>query len=657
MKTRIYNNLLFSLLFVCSFCGLFGAELFAQQPPTTTATSNVERGEPTTLHLYSTIFGEEKKIKASSSDREAVNRTIQRFFGRFFSIIFTVSGMLMVMLLAVHGTKMVYAEFGGNVSAFGDAKSKVKAAAIGTGILLLSWVILNFIDPALLRPKLFETITGLQEVGSGSELFSNDLEIPKGSITFDQQTGTLTITRCPQAETDFEKQAEEIRILAQHNTMSIPLRHAYQILYTRPNGEVYLHNTAGNDKPYERSGDERISHSLIVCNENAQTGKEGKPPIGMPPITVTLTEAGTIAVFPVMYIEVEEEVPIPNTSPPKTKKEIKQKKFWRGVPWKYNPDSDFDYCTSLGKANITTTDITALNVSSNPDESYKSAITFPSISTILPSDGTIITGYHISTKDVKYCTVKTTDGCTGGGRSFASATNKNKIEFVIDENTAGTRLVEIDSNVDTFQITPIIDSEKGFQGCKGPLRGKTACFEVLRVGGRGGKIFSVIPQSRCVDENISRASGAYKKSLQEQIKSTIVYPATFSSVRASNTFDGYSFIDIDFEIFNSENNLKNIEEIKETYGADPFKDNTGRGRGLFAKFKIVEGNVSFKHATQDRVVGITSRNINGWKRNKEYNKEHGLTVYFRGDPTHFCISPTIGEYELTKQCYTPPSDN
>ena len=170
MKTKTCNNLIFSLLFVCSICGFFDAQITDAQtnaderPPTTLdiAQQDITKGEPLTLHLYSTIFGVGKEVKSSGNDRDAVSRTIQGIFGRFFSIIFTLSGILMVVLLAIHGTRMIYAEFGGNVAVFSDARGRVKEAAIGTAILLLSWVILNFIAPSLLQPRLFQTIAGLQ---------------------------------------------------------------------------------------------------------------------------------------------------------------------------------------------------------------------------------------------------------------------------------------------------------------------------------------------------------------------------------------------------------------------------------------------------------------------------------------------------------------
>ena len=177
-----------------------------EQQPTTLnpKTGSVTKPKPQTLHLYSTIFGEEKQIVTSPGDREAVSRTVQGIFGRIFSVIFTVAGIIMVLMLAVHGTRMIYSEFNGNVSVFSDAKKQVIDIAKGAAILMLSWVILSFVDPNLLRPRLFQTITQLSEVGSGAHLYSNHIEIPdaKKSVQFTEGKNTLSITRCPQIVDD-----------------------------------------------------------------------------------------------------------------------------------------------------------------------------------------------------------------------------------------------------------------------------------------------------------------------------------------------------------------------------------------------------------------------------------------------------------------------
>lgn len=312
MKTKIYNNLIFSLLFVCSIWGGFYAGVAAAQTgggqPPTTSSQEIEKGKPITLHLYSTIFGVGKELRASSTDREAINETVQDIFTRFFQIIFTLSGILMVVLLAVHGTKMIYAEFGGNVAGFFDAKKRVKSAAIGTAILLLSWVILNFIAPSLLRPRFFQTITNLQEVGQGANLYSNNLKIrdKNKTVKFDKSTGALTISLCPEITNDtFESQIESTRKSLQLGKADIPLQYAYQILYQRAGGTtVHTYDDEGSEAKF------------IACDKT--TNKLGESIAIESPETVE-----TIVAFPVVYIVVGE-----------TEEEAVGKKFWRGEPWR-----------------------------------------------------------------------------------------------------------------------------------------------------------------------------------------------------------------------------------------------------------------------------------------------------------------------------------
>ena len=126
----------------------------------------------------------------------------ERMFGVFlsnlFSIIFAISGTLMVLLIAIHGMKMIYAELSGNIPGLVDARKHLTDIALGTVILLLSWVVLNFIDPDLLHPRFFTTITKLRTLhdSSGAALTS-DIKIPKDGITFDKDSGILTIKESP----------------------------------------------------------------------------------------------------------------------------------------------------------------------------------------------------------------------------------------------------------------------------------------------------------------------------------------------------------------------------------------------------------------------------------------------------------------------------
>ena len=277
-----------------------------QQPVLNSVTGIVIGEKPHTLHLYSTLFGEKKKIETSGTDREAVSLKVQEIFGRIFSVIFTLAGILMVLMLAWQGTRMIYSEFQGNVSVFADAKKRIIDIAFGSAVLLLSWVILSFVDPNLLRPRLFQTITQLGEVGQGAELYSNDLEIPDKdkSIKFDEGDKTLSITKCPRiTDEDFDTQVKRIG-----GSLRGEVRYFYQILYSKP-GEfgVYVYD------------EENVKAKLIPCDLS-------------PPKPIRLSEeVETIVVFPVVAIMVEKSERLSGGG-----SELKKvpKKIWRGVPWK-----------------------------------------------------------------------------------------------------------------------------------------------------------------------------------------------------------------------------------------------------------------------------------------------------------------------------------
>ena len=293
-----------------------------EQQPTTLnpKTSSVTKPKPQTLHLYSTIFGEDKQIVTSSGDRGAVSRTVQGIFGRIFSVIFTVAGIIMVVMLAVHGTRMIYSEFNGNVPVFSDAKKQVVDIAKGAAILMLSWVILSFVDPNLLRPRLFQTITQLSEVGSGAELYSNQIEIPEGGVDFNQSERTVTLARCPQIVDDrFRNQVEGEGGIAE--SLRGERKDFYQILYSKF-GEYGVH---AYDE--EGIGSGKVGVKYLACAGDTLVNDKGEPiesTINLPPTTQI------VVVFPVVSIVVEESKKGQST-PDKV-----MKKIWRGVPKKYD---------------------------------------------------------------------------------------------------------------------------------------------------------------------------------------------------------------------------------------------------------------------------------------------------------------------------------
>ena len=747
MKTKIYNNLIFSLLFVCSICGLFGGVgVFAQgsgcpfttrqqistflrgfsilqdvlqknqdkhegswpdnptsvriaidgsvwgpitedgtetEPliscadateirelftnissdsissplweggnlniagpktfPTTrsSASESIRKGDPATLHLYSSIWGAEK-ITTTTDNQEKVSGLIQRFFTRFFSVIFTVSGILMVVMLAVHGTQMIYAEFTGNVSGFSDAKKRVKAAAFGTVILLLSWIILDFIDPALLRPKLFETIIQLREIGQGNNLISYDLVVPDGAINpnKNKDTITLTIRACPKLKegSNFKLQVESIKESLQqgNNSSKLPLEYHYQILHSNLiDNEAFVYDPKEKESILysslagsSQSGDRNNFVGVLDCKKGSVE-------------KVEIPSSDNIIVFPIVSIKTQE-----GDGEPK-----KLAKFWRGKPWSYKPKVDADDCITLGKEVINL----SKEMSTGPIQGKTVTIDFPTIKTsdsIFSSVEEIVTGYHIENNKVRYCTVKNTSSCLNNGGRYTSASNSKEIKFRMTGNAAGERLVEIDDAVENesiFRITPMLADKGGKKigQCKEPLRGETACFKVRRRN--TGGLFSVVklPANNCFDTSISRDSAKSQRELSDYARRTVTYSAEVTSaedVRADSPFPGHSFTYFTFSGLNAD------DWDEEIWGKNPFHG--GGGRGSIVRLTITRGSAFFKHATQDTLVKTANRT--NWRGN-----DIEEVVYFKGSPPNFCITPTVikgdQEYELENKCHTPPA--
>ena len=658
MKTKIYNNLIFSLLFVCSICGLFGGVGVSAQASeeTSPTTQSIRRGNPPVLHLYSSIWGEDT-IKTTGTNQEAVSGLIRSFFTRFLSIIFTISGILMVIMLAVHGTQMIYAEFTGNVPGFSNAKNRVKAAAIGTIILLLSWIILDFIDPDLLRPKLFTTITKLREIGASNNLISFDLVVPDDAISYNEDTNKLTIRACPRLKegSNFKAQVENIETSLQGTR-----QFHYQILHSNLiDNEAFVYDPEGKEGERsvlygslaDKSRDRNNFVGIIDCPDSS----------GNPPGEIEIENSDNIVVFPIVSISVIEEVPKPNTDPPEKIKKKVVKKFWRGQPWKYEPEIDADDCINLGKGAVKLSKAITLAKSGgvtdiiNNDKGGVITIDFPAIKKPGHIAGTksteeIVTGYHIDNKEVKYCAVKNLDTCPSGQGGYKSANKSEKIEFRVTGNTAGNRLVAITDSFkeSIFRITPMLAGKDGKKigQCKEPLRGKTTCFKMTRDNNDDVSDVIKLSENNCFDTSI-KGSAKSQEELAEYIKRVITYPGEVTpaaDVRADSPFPGHSFTYFTLGALNTGN------WDEEVWGGHPFRSGSGR-TGMGVRFNITVGNVFFKHATQDKPSKTAYRT--NWKST---DRE---VIYFKGAPTRFCITPTVvrgkNSYELKTVCRTPPA--
>ena len=315
MNTKIYNKLILLFLSVCSFLLIFNfSAVWAGSTDLLSANS-------TTLNLYSDIFGEEKTISIDANDPGAVGEDVRGILSNLFSIIFTISGTLMVLLIAIHGMKMIYAELSGNIPGLVDARKHLTDIALGAVILLLSWVFLNFIDPDLLRPRFFTTITQLRTLqDSSGAAITSDLEIPKDGITFNEDSDILMITECPIVEKRLEELADGI---AKDKRGDVAL--FYMVLYSRAddNSSVFYRGSSGEDIPFN-DGVSKDIRDVSCTRKDGGYKIDGEKPMKFD------NSVKSIVVFPVLSVEgsVFEEYDEGNF---KSKEEIFR--YWRGSPW------------------------------------------------------------------------------------------------------------------------------------------------------------------------------------------------------------------------------------------------------------------------------------------------------------------------------------
>lgn len=102
------------------------------------------------FNFVTNIFGE-KPLKLSEID-------LPNLLNRFFRVLFALVGTLLVISIMIEGVKLIYSQLNGNVSKIINHKNKLYNMAIGIIILLLSWVILNTVNPKLLDPELLSSL-------------------------------------------------------------------------------------------------------------------------------------------------------------------------------------------------------------------------------------------------------------------------------------------------------------------------------------------------------------------------------------------------------------------------------------------------------------------------------------------------------------------
>ena len=114
------------------------------------------------LALATDILGENPGIKLGSIGDSGTQ--IKTIFNYIITILFSLSGIAAVVMLVVQGTKLIYGQMVGSVAKKIEVMNKLRDLAIGLVLLLMSYLILKFINPDLLNPKLLSPITSAASI-------------------------------------------------------------------------------------------------------------------------------------------------------------------------------------------------------------------------------------------------------------------------------------------------------------------------------------------------------------------------------------------------------------------------------------------------------------------------------------------------------------
>ena len=96
------------------------------------------------------VFGGPWVLKSETPAGDVLSRAINIII----KILFAVAGVTLVVMLTIYGTQLIYAQINGRVDGLVVKKGKIQDIAFGIVLLLLSYLLLSFVNPELLRPKL-----------------------------------------------------------------------------------------------------------------------------------------------------------------------------------------------------------------------------------------------------------------------------------------------------------------------------------------------------------------------------------------------------------------------------------------------------------------------------------------------------------------------
>lgn len=545
---------------------LEGVEVVGSRSATQYITEGGNRGGgDRVLHLYTEgVFGKGGTITLDSGDSNEVGGSIRRIFNQLFSIIFTISGTLMVVLLAVHGFKMIYAEFDGSPIKVGEERKRVEDVAIGAVILLLSWVVLNFIDPSLLRPKLFETITQLRQVTDGRDVITTDITVDKNGVEFSKERGSfsLTVTACPKIESKFRQRLIEIRdSLVGSSALDGRIEYAYMILFSSAaDNQVYFYDAGNNDtvtagdlKKRFGAGAPNSGGQYIICerrNNNVKLYRQtssGKEVIAGNSMKISFGGGeGTIkvvpdvvALFPVVFIVDTREAVTSPSGGGERKRIEKTARSWRGVPWRHADsltDREREDALSLLGRDV----ITLIDDYGDDDEIHavEGEVGCPGrASTIhLPRISVAINKNNEKPEYVGY-TVLPFDGSEN--ITYNGATTKDKI--IPSGNVKFILPLEHES---IFSVTPVVK----VRSVKKLLRGIPSCFKISVKNERNLEcIFALKKLDHCRDAGSSAKVAATVNDFVTYAETILSHSYIGGEVGAEKVSSGGEFFTVSLE--------------------------------------------------------------------------------------------------------------
>ena len=167
MKTSQYKtfNVVFLLVFSVSllFFTVFSTQQTYSEEFTAPPVELTREGRFENLQLTTNLFGiqgegEERVIKLTEG-----SDVFGKVVNMFLRIIISIAGVIAVIMIAVQGTKMIYSKLHGSVDKLINSKERLVEITVGLILLLLSYLLLNFINQDLLDGNILKSLENVQQ--------------------------------------------------------------------------------------------------------------------------------------------------------------------------------------------------------------------------------------------------------------------------------------------------------------------------------------------------------------------------------------------------------------------------------------------------------------------------------------------------------------